>query len=74
MNQELAVKIWNRNFGVGRQVGVDGCELPMRTVANARMVNGTAMIWLADMDHRLDIKLTELARLRPLPRVMEEVV
>ena len=72
MNEELMVKIWNKKFLVGRKVLVDGCELPTRTATIARMVNGVAMISLADWPLR---GFVSLGSIRPVPsRVREEML
>ena len=69
---ELVARYCNRRFAPGAAVEfVESCgyRALSRTITTARIVNGVAMIYVADAFGPVD-----LIRLRPLPRMMEEVI
>lgn len=70
MSEDRMVSTWNKKFGAGRPVLVDGSELSTKTLTTARIVNGVAMIYLADPWGPM-----ALNRIRPMPRpAIEEVL
>jgi hypothetical protein len=64
VNDRFAINFWNSRFGGVRRVSVEGYELSTRTITSAKMVNGTAMIFLADLPHTGPVPLSKI---RPAP-------